>query len=229
MSGPPPVLSPLSRATHGGRACCSCRRLGRLLFVLPCACMFSSTARLSAASARCSTCPQARPPRRRPHHCDRAAAGGHRPTPPRGSSRQWLVHSRDSGPSSCPYVRPVRPLRGRLCRRLLMPEPIEKRGPLRLTPRPRVPAGVSPPALPATLAVLSSGSYRGLFLSSSRFGPQLAALSSTRATWTSSPAASSSRSPVPPVVCPLLTRLSGPLDRGRFGSIALAARVKKLR
>src|SRR3989449_5577791 len=54
-----------------------------------------------------------------------------------------------------------------------MPEPIEKRGRLRLrAERPRVPAVVRRPFFLATLAVLSSWSIGGLFFS---LGPQLAA------------------------------------------------------
>src|SRR2546429_923034 len=54
-----------------------------------------------------------------------------------------------------------------------MPEPIEKRGRLRLTAeRPRVPAVVRRPFFLAALAVLSSWSIGGLFFS---LGPQLAA------------------------------------------------------
>lgn len=56
---------------------------------------------------------------------------------------------------------------------LLMPEPIAARSRLRLTPqRPSVPPGVRRPFLLAALAVLSSWSVGGLFLS---LGPQLSA------------------------------------------------------
>jgi MFS family permease len=56
---------------------------------------------------------------------------------------------------------------------LLMPEPVATRSRLRLTPqRPRVPAGVRRPFFLAALAVLSSWSIAGLFLS---LGPQLSA------------------------------------------------------
>jgi MFS family permease len=56
---------------------------------------------------------------------------------------------------------------------LLMPEPVAARSRLRLTPqRPRVPAGVRRPFFLAALAVLSSWSIAGLFLS---LGPQLSA------------------------------------------------------
>ena len=54
-----------------------------------------------------------------------------------------------------------------------MPEPVEKRGPFRLTAeRPRVPAVVRRPFFLAALAVISSWSIGGLFFS---LGPQLAA------------------------------------------------------
>jgi MFS family permease len=56
---------------------------------------------------------------------------------------------------------------------IAMPEPVERRTRPRLTPqRPRVPAGVRRPFLLAALAVLSSWSVGGLFLS---LGPQLTA------------------------------------------------------
>jgi MFS family permease len=56
---------------------------------------------------------------------------------------------------------------------IAMPEPVAQRTRLRLTPqRPRVPAGVRRPFLLAALAVLSSWSVGGLFLS---LGPQLTA------------------------------------------------------
>jgi len=56
---------------------------------------------------------------------------------------------------------------------IAMPEPVEQRTRPRLTPqRPRVPAGVRRPFLLAALAVLSSWSVGGLFLS---LGPQLTA------------------------------------------------------
>lgn len=56
---------------------------------------------------------------------------------------------------------------------LLMPEPVESRTRLRLTPqRPRVPSSVRRPFFLAALAVMSSWSIAGLFLS---LGPQLSA------------------------------------------------------
>jgi predicted MFS family arabinose efflux permease len=101
-----------------------------------------------------------------------------------------------------------------------MPEPIEKRGRLRLkAERPRVPAVVRRPFVLAALAVLSSFSIGGLFFS---LGPQLAAhlFNSSNVIVSSSGIVALAAAAV---VAQLLTARSAPWFGASAGSIALAA------
>jgi predicted MFS family arabinose efflux permease len=101
-----------------------------------------------------------------------------------------------------------------------MPEPIEKRGRLRLkAERPRVPAVVRRPFVLAALAVLSSFSIGGLFFS---LGPQLAAhlFNSSNVIVSSSGIVALAAAAV---VTQLLTARTAPWIGASTGSIALAA------
>jgi len=81
---------------------------------------------------------------------------------------EWLP-----APRVLPYVALLILFAIALAGAIAMPEPVQAHGRLRLTPqRPSVPASVRRPFLLASLAVLSSWSIGGLFLS---LGPQLAA------------------------------------------------------